>query len=132
MSTQKNLAESRIEKVSQDGRTADLLIFFFADMIETCSILSEKEFAEAGLRVSPKVASLKLMMKYAAKDLRRVVKDLPQDQQDYFGHDADKLFKLILLAIDKTGHESNAIDNFINYIEKFDSKLGLNYRKFGV
>lgn len=128
----KELSKERIEGISQDGKTADLLVFFFADMIETCSMIADREFGKAGLSVKPKIASLKLMLKYAAKDLRRTVIGLPDEEQDFFGDDADKLFKLLLLAIDRTGHGGNALDVFINYIEKFDSKLGLNIKKFGV
>ena len=38
--------------------------------------------------------------------------------KDFFGDDADKLFKLLLLAIDRTGHGGNALDVFIQLYRK--------------
>jgi hypothetical protein len=102
------------------------------DMYETVSMVAEKEFHNAGLGEKPKVKMLKNMIKYGVKDLRAYTRQMPEIDQDWFGEDADKLLKLLLTAIDRTGDEGNALALFQNYIDAFESKYKLNIRKFGV
>lgn len=128
----KEIDKEKVRQVSVNGRVANILQFMLLDMYETVSMVAEKEFHKAGLGEKPKVKTLKNMIKYGVKDLRAYTRQMPDIDQEWFGEDADKLLKLLLTAIDRTGDEGNALALFQNYIDAFESKYNLNIRQFGV
>ena len=72
-----------------------------------------------------------MKIKYAAKDMRKRTVETSEESQINFGDDSDKLLKLLLIAIDRTGNDNNVIDLIIKFAESFQSKMNLKLNKFG-
>lgn len=123
---------SKIEKVSNTGLVASNLMFILADMIESCKKVSESEFAKAGLKMDAKTKTALSMIYFGACDMRKRTAETDDGNQIQFGNDADKLFKLMLTAIDRTGESYQPIDLIINFAESLESQTKINIKKFGV
>ena len=121
-----------IEKVSNTGLVANNLMFILADMIEVCKDVADSEFAKANMKMDAKTKKALSMIYYGAKDMRKRTIETDDKNQEQFGTDSEKLFKLMLTAIDRTGESYKPIDLIINFAESMQSQTGINISKFGV
>ena len=62
---------------------------------------------------------------FALTDYVAIVRKTEFDTQEQFGDDSDTLLKLILTAIDRSGDDSQEMENIIEEIKKKPSKLGI-------
>ena len=121
-----------IKNVSKTGLIANNLMFILADMIESCKKVSDHEFSLQGMKMDAKTRNALNMIYFGACDMRRRLRETSDNEQTQFGNDADKLFKLILTAIDRTGDDYRPIDLIINFAESMKSQTNINIKKFGV
>jgi len=63
----------------------------------------------------------------ALKRLKQPVKDCPECVQEDFGDDADCIYQVIKLLIDRSGDDKGVkLFQFYNYIKSFPSQLGMD------
>ena len=63
----------------------------------------------------------------ALKRLKQPVKDCPECVQEDFGDDADCIYQVIKLLVDRCGDDKGVkLFQFYNYIKSFPSQLGMD------
>lgn len=121
-----------VSRVSIEGRVANYLTFLLCDIIETTSMVGEREAERVGYGAGKEILRLYNRIKYDCKDLRKFTRETSGQSQDEFGDTADEVLQLILLAIDRAGEKPERMDMIIRYLEGMESELGINIRKFGI
>lgn len=120
-----------IQDISIEGRLSNNMIFMLCDQIETLEMVAKEEAYKANFRWDKHTEMQLMKIKYAAKDMRKRTIETSEESQINFGDDSDKLLKLLLIAIDRTGNDNNVIDLIIKFAESFQSKMNLKLNKFG-
>ena len=123
---------TKIQKVSNEGRVANYLIYILADMMETLIPFAEREAIRAGLDFNKREKPLLNQMKWVAKDLTKVVRGITINSQEDFGNTADTLLKVILLTMDRAGEKHEKLDMIIRFIESINSEENINIDRFHV
>lgn len=93
---------------------------------------TETELGKAGFKLDKKTKTALNMIYYGAKDMRKRTTEIDLEQQITFGEDSEKLLKLLILAIDRTGDNYKGIDLITNFAETLQSKYNLKIKKYGV
>ena len=66
----------------------------------------------------------------ASRDLRSVIRDMPEETQVSYADVCEMLQRLILTAIDRCGENGGSMlmDEFINYIKTYPSERGITFK----
>ncbi len=66
----------------------------------------------------------------ASRDLRSVIRDMPEETQVSYADVCEMLQRLILVAIDRCGENGGSMlmDEFINYIKTYPSERGITFK----
>ncbi len=121
---------SDLSQVSLEGRISSYTMFLLLDCVETLQMFSEKEFAKQGFKLKPNQLYLLSSIKYAVRDLRKSTLLTGVSSQFSFGEDAEFLFKVLMLVVDRFGMDEER-DKILDILKEFPSVMGLDLRKFG-
>ena len=66
----------------------------------------------------------------ASRDLRSVIRDMPEETQVSYADVCEMLQRLILVAVDRCGENGGSMlmDEFINYIKTYPSERGITFK----
>lgn len=121
-----------LNTTSLEGRTSSHLMFLLLDCVETLQMVAEKEFAKNGLGLKPRQKALLNSIKYSVKDLRKTTLLTDLKFQAAFGEDAEFLFKIIMLVVDRVGKDPEKTKDLLEFLCGMSSTMSLNLNKFGV
>ena len=121
-----------VAKVSIEGRTADNLFHLLSDSVEMFGNVTEREIERQGLKFNKTTSALRNRLKYTCIDIRRNLLQTKMTTQEEFGEDADELYKLIVLYVDRVGDNKAKIDMVLKFIKSINSEMNMNLKKFGI
>ena len=97
---------------------ADVMESALLDLDKACKVANKQLMHEERRNFNTAIAAL--------KRLKQPVKDCPECVQEDFGDDADCIYQVIKLLVDRCGDDNAKLFQFYNYIKSFPSQLGMD------
>ena len=120
------------EQISVEARLANNMAFMFSDYIETMLMVAESEFKTHGFALKHEHKRQFNALLSNSKKLKSIVSKIDEKKQFDWADDADRLFEIIMLSIDRVSHGGEEATKIIEFIKSMPSIENVNLKKFGL
>lgn len=126
------ITKNQINKVSEECRLSNNMIFVLADMIEQLCVLSEEEMKKHNIKFDAKTQNAFNFIKWGSKDIRSRTTEISMSDQISFSEESNMLLELFVRTLIATGDSNNVFNIILNFVKSFQPQMEINLRKFGI